>query len=134
MDFKKNANSENILAWKSKGLSDESIKPPVASNNNLARSLNYIHTKIRVKLDGSCLKQGKVTFTHKNAVSIHIAYEMNLWPFTPGQDFTLGNSLFGDAKVTKNNDFDEYIYFGYGIGFDAREVFRFLMVVGLVKP
>ena len=110
-------------------MSDESIKPPVASNNNLAPSLNYIHTKIRVKLDGSYLKQEKVTFTHKNAVSIHIAYEINLWPFTPGQDFTLGN-----AKLTKYNDFDEYKYSGYGIGFDAREVFRFLLVVGLVKP
>ena len=43
-------------------MSDESIKPPTTSNNNLAPSLNYIGTKTRVKFGGSCLKQNKIIF------------------------------------------------------------------------
>ena len=42
--FKKTAN--HILARKSKGLSDEIIKPHAASNNNLVPVLNYINTKL----------------------------------------------------------------------------------------
>ena len=34
-------------------------------------------------------------------------------------DPTLGNSLFGAAKLLKNADIDKYKYSGYGIGFDA---------------
>ena len=44
--FKKIGNTDHISAWKSKGLSDESIKPSTTSNNNLSPALNlYIHTK-----------------------------------------------------------------------------------------
>ena len=56
---KKIGNTDHIPSWKSKGLSDESIKPPATSNNNLAPLLNYIGIKTRVKFDGSCLKQDK---------------------------------------------------------------------------
>ena len=34
--LKKNDNSDHALSWKSKGLSDESIKLPSSSNNSLA--------------------------------------------------------------------------------------------------
>ena len=39
------ANDINILSWKSKGLSDENIKPPTTSNKNLNPSLDYVGTK-----------------------------------------------------------------------------------------
>ena len=39
-----------------------------------------------------------------------------MWPFTVGQDFMLGNSLFGAGKLTKNADSDKYKY--SGIRFD----------------
>ena len=42
-----------------------------------------------------------------------------------GKDFALGNSLFGDFRLTKNADPDNYKYSGYGIGFDARGRFLF---------
>ena len=58
-------NTDHILLWKSKGLPDESIKPPATSNNSIASLLNYFGTIARVKFDGSCLKQDKITFTHK---------------------------------------------------------------------
>ena len=47
-----------------KGLSNESIKPPSAPNYFLNPTLNYLGLKIRIKFSGSCLKQGKVTYTH----------------------------------------------------------------------
>ena len=47
-------------------------------------------------------------FNHKKVVNILIVYQINLWPFTVGKDFALGNSLFGTVKLTKNdNDFDK---------------------------
>ena len=57
---KKITNCKHISGRKSKGLHDESIKPPAASP-----TLNYINTKLRVKFNGSYLKQDKVTYTQK---------------------------------------------------------------------
>ena len=42
-----------VSSWKSKGLSDESIKPRTASDNSLTPALNYYGTKTRVKFAGS---------------------------------------------------------------------------------
>ena len=41
-------NDSNILSWKSKGLSDEGIKPPSTPNEMLNPSVNYVGTKVRV--------------------------------------------------------------------------------------
>ena len=46
------------------------------------------NTKIRVKFDGSCLKQ-EITFTHKKVLNIYIVCEINLWPFKQSTDFGL---------------------------------------------
>ena len=62
----KTDSSYHILSWTSKGFSNESIKPPSTPNNFLTPSLNYLGTKISVKFSGSCLKQDKVTYTHRN--------------------------------------------------------------------
>ena len=51
------ANDSNILSWKPKGLSDESIKPLSTSNKMLNPSLNHVGTKAKVKFNGDCLKQ-----------------------------------------------------------------------------
>ena len=48
------ANDSNILSQKSKGLSDQSIKPSATSNKVLNPSLDYVDTKIRVKFRGDC--------------------------------------------------------------------------------
>ena len=37
-----------VLSWQSRGLSNESIKPPTASNNSLSPRLSYYGTKTRV--------------------------------------------------------------------------------------
>ena len=60
-----------MLPWKSKGLSNESIKPPTTTNNSLTPELNYYSTKIKIKFTGSCLKQSNHIFTHKKVVNIY---------------------------------------------------------------
>ena len=60
-----------MLSLKSKGLSDESIKPRSTYNKMLNPSLDYVGTKARVKFNGDCLKQEKITF---NQVKIDYIY------------------------------------------------------------
>ena len=59
--FKKIDNTEPI-----------SLSKPNVSDNFLAPALSYIGNKTRVKFDGSCLKQDKITFTHGKIVNICI--------------------------------------------------------------
>ena len=55
--FKVIANTKYIpWSWKSKGLSDESIKSPATSDNSLSPLIDYLGDKIRLKFNGSCLK------------------------------------------------------------------------------
>ena len=75
--YLKTDSSYHISSWTSKGLSNESITPPSAANNFLTPSLNYLGTKIRVKFNGSCLKQDKVTYTHRKKINIYFVYEIN---------------------------------------------------------
>ena len=104
------------------------ITPFSAPNNFLTPSLNYVGTKIRVKFSGSCLKQDKVTYTHRKIVNIYIVYEINKKDNTIISDPTLENCLFGAVTLTKHANIDKYGYSGYGIGFDRKEVFHFQVV------
>ena len=74
--FKVIANTDYVSSWKSKGLSAESIKPPTTSDNSLTPVLNYYGTKTRVKFNGSCLQQPKLSYTHGTIVNIYIVYEL----------------------------------------------------------
>ena len=49
--FKVIANTKHISEWKSKGLSDESIKPPSTFNNSLSQLIHYRGNKVRLKFD-----------------------------------------------------------------------------------
>ena len=101
------------------------ITAPTTSNYKLSPQLSYYGTKTRVKLDGSCLKQEKVTFNHGKVVNIYIVYEITKVVDLNGNDNrpTLDNALFGAVSLTKNADFNKYKYSGYGIGFNRRSVF-----------
>ena len=87
-------------------------------DNSLNPGINQIDkAKIRVKFDGSCLKQEKVTFNHRKL------YEINLWLYTQDANFALGNSLLGAVILTKTFCSHKYCYFVYGIGFDEPGIF-----------
>ena len=66
--FRLMTNTSNILSWQSKGLSNESITPP---NTNISPSIDYVGNKIRIKINGSCLKESnKISYTHKKILNI----------------------------------------------------------------
>ena len=116
------ANDSNILSWKSKGLSDESIKAPTTSNKVLNPSLDNIGDKIRVKFREDCLKQETITIDHGKILNIYIVYEIERNVKISSYP-TLENCLFGAVELTKHVDVDLYKYSGYGIGFDRKEFF-----------
>ena len=95
-------NNSIILSWKSKGLSDETIKPPTTSNKMLNPSLDFVGTKARVKFNGDYLKQEKITFNHGKIVNIYIVYEIERRVDISSYP-TLKNCLFGSVKLTKHN-------------------------------
>ena len=116
-------NTLNVLSCQSKGLSNKNFDPP---NTNFSPLIDYAGNKIRVKFNGSCLKQSnKISYTHKKIVNIYIVYEINKKDNTIISDPTLENCLFGAVTLTKNAGIDKYGYFGYGIGFDRRGSFSF---------
>ena len=132
--FKTPINNERIIVYQSKGLSGESVKAPTTSNNSINIIQDYIGTpKIQVKFDGSCLKQEKLTFTHKTIINFYIVYEINLRPLNLDSKFALLNFLFDAVTLTKNADPDKYSYSGYGIGFDTHKTFSLSDGIGLVK-
>ena len=116
--FKLTTNTDYVSSWKSKGLSSESNKPPTTSDNSLT-ALNYYGTKTRVKFTGSCLKQSKISYTHRKIVNIFIVYELGA-SSSHINDPTLKNCLFDAVTLTENADIDKYGYSGYGIGIDRR--------------
>ena len=120
-----------VLSWESKGLSNENITPYATSDNSLIPLIDYCGSKIRVKFSRSCLKQPKISYTHKKGVNIYIFYELGA-STSHNNDPTLRNCLCGTVILTKNTDIDKYGYSGYGIGFDRRSRFHF-QVVDLVK-
>ena len=121
--FKVITNTDYVSSWKSKWLSAESINAPTTSYNSVTPALNYYGTK--TKFTGSCLKQSKISYTHRKVVNIYIAYEVGA-SSSRNNDPTLKNCLFDGVTLTKNTDIDDkYGYSGYGIGFDRRSSFLF---------
>ena len=116
--------ADYILSWQSKGLSNENIKPPTASDNSLTPELNYYGTKTKIKFTRSCLKQSSHILTHKKVVNIYIAYELAA-SSSHNSNPKIKNCLFGAVTLTKNADIEKYKYSGYGIGFDRRSSFSF---------
>ena len=104
--FKHIVNSNYILEWKSKGISNENIIPLSAAYNFLTPSLNYLGTKGKVRFSGSCLKQDKITYSHGKAINIYVVYDINRNHNTKSSDSTLKNCFFGTVSFTQNADID----------------------------
>ena len=100
--FKVIANKLYISSWTSKGLSDETIMPPVTSDNSLTLLID-VGNKTRIKLTGSCLKQPKTQYTHGTILNIYVVYELGA-SGSNNSDPTLKHCLFGAVTLTKNAD------------------------------
>ena len=120
-------NGSHIYYCKSKGLSEEGVNSIKTSNYSVIPylwldTIDYYSTKIKVKFNGICFKEDKITYTHVKTVSIYTVYEIsksiNISDYT-----TLENCLFGAVILTKNTDTDRYKYPGYEIGFDGHGSF-----------
>ena len=118
------ANTDYVSPWKSKGLSDETIKPFSMSDNSLTPGISYYDTKMRVKFTGSSLKQPKISYTHGTIANIYIVYELGASGYNSSNP-TLKNCLISAVTLTKNADIDKQGYSNYGIGFDKRSSFPF---------
>ena len=107
-------NGSHIYYCRSKGLTEEGV--------NSIKASNYYSTKIKVKFNGICFEEDKITYTHVKTVSIYTVYEIsksiNISDYT-----TLEKCLFGAVILTKNTDTDRYKYPGYEIGFDGHGSF-----------
>ena len=77
---------------------------------------------MRVKFNGSCLKQDKITFNQGKIVNIYIVYYLNS-TLSYNEDITLEICLFDAVKSTKNAYISKYKYSRYGIGFDGKRAF-----------
>ena len=122
--FQTIATTNYISSWKSKGLSAESINPFPTSDNSITPLVVYYDYKIRVRFNGSILRQPNVTYTHGKVVNIYIVYELGA-SSSHINDPALKNCFFGAVTLTKNADTDKYGYSSYGIAFDRRSSFTF---------
>ena len=70
-------------------------------------TLNFLQeygNRLKLKFNGSCLKQDKITFNHGKIVNIYIVYEINNNNNKNSNYPTLKNCLFGAVSLTKNTD------------------------------
>ena len=96
-----------ISSWKSKGLSDETITPHSTFDNSLNPLIDHYGTRVRLKFNGSCLKQpNKLTYDYGKKVNIYIAYEFST-SSSKDSDPTLKCCLFGAVTLTKNADIEK---------------------------
>ena len=91
-------NTKYISSWKSKVLSDKTIKPPLTSDNCLLPLIDYLGNKIRLRFNPKILKQQKPSYTHSIIVNIYTVYELCA-SGSFRDDPTLNNSLFGAGKL-----------------------------------
>ena len=123
--FKGVINSDYILSWISKGLSDENITLPSAPHSFLNPSLSNLGTKTRVRFSGSYLNQDTIKYNYWKIINIYIVYGIHKNDNTTSSDPALENWLFGAVSLTKNSDIGKYKYSGYGIGFDRKATLSF---------
>ena len=103
------------------------ITTPATIDNSLSPSIKwYKNLSFSLIFKGSCLKPKKkknTTYTPPNIISFFIVYELDAWSRDINSDFTLKDCLFGDVKIAKTTDTDNYVYSGYGIAIDSRSDF-----------
>ena len=118
------SNVNYFYYWKSKGLSDERINSVKTPNHSITPNLSYYGTYTRAEFNGSCLKQGNVTFKSGKIVNIYIVYEISK-SINISNYPTLENCLFEAVTLIKNGVIDKSKYFGYLIVFDKHGRFSF---------
>ena len=130
--FKIIAHTKYISSWKSKGLSDETIKSYATYDNSLTPLFDYYGSKVRVKFNKDCLKQSNnLTYDYGSRVNIYIVYELGA-SSSNDSDPTLKNCLFGAVTFKKMQILKNMGILIMELDLIEEEVFHF-QVVDLVK-
>ena len=108
-----------IGSWQSKRMLKQGVKHSTATDISFDLEITYKYGHGRVKFKRICLKQDIIVYMF----NLYIAYELDKWWRYLNTNFTVGNCLFGIAKLTRNADPHKYCYNGYDIGFVARSQF-----------
>ena len=88
-----------ISSWKSKGLSDETITPHSTFDNSLNPLIDHYGTRVRLKFNGSCLKQpNKLTYDYGHRVIVYLVHELSA-SSSNDSDPTLKKRLFGGVTL-----------------------------------
>ena len=96
-----------MSSWKSEGLSGETIAPYATSDNSLTPWIDNYGTKIRLKLNKSCLKQSNtLTYDKGHIVNIYIVYELGAFGSNDSDPtlFYLVQLLYQKMQILKNMD------------------------------
>ena len=88
-------------------MSDARNNSITTSNYSVTTESSYHGSKIIVRFNGICLKQDKITYTHRKTVNIYIVCEINK-NYDISSYSTLENGLFGVIALIKIIDIDEY--------------------------
>ena len=98
-------------------MSEESIENITKSDSNFAPTFVDHHLLPDMNFnENSLIKNISIP---KKVIYLYISYTLGPQLRNLNIDFTLGNCLFGSAKLTKNADLDKYKYTGYRIRFDS---------------
>ena len=80
------------------------------ANKSFSPKLIWNESRIRLKLEESCLKQeDKAPFTSKNVVNSFIVYELDTWWQHLNTGCTLKDGLFGAVKLRMLIQINGYI-------------------------
>ena len=103
--LKFNGKTGLLSEWKSKGLSDRTIKPPDTSLT--PRPGFKSDGKIYFTFRGCCLKEDEAKSEYDKIINIYIVYDLQS-NLNYNTDFTWENCLFGAVRITKNTDVNKY--------------------------
>ena len=104
-------------------MSEGDIENITKSDCNFAQTFVDHHALPDLNFNGHFLMNN--FYIPKRVINMYIFYTLNPQLKNLNTDFTLGNSLFGSVKLTKNADQDNYKYSNYAIGFDSSSEFSF---------
>ena len=103
-------NINDVLSWKSKGLSAEKIKP---TKDDRSPKLSFKSENIYVSFNDSILTQEKVTYTHGSIVTVYVVFSQLNTSISADCDL-IAECLFGTANLSNNE------YTGYGVAFGSK--------------
>ena len=113
---------DQTCSLKSNGMPEECTEKITKSNNLFAPTFLNLYILPDVDFTGHCLINNNIS-VFKKVKHIYISEIIIQRSRYLNTDFTLGNSLFGSVKLTKNTDPNKYVNTGYVTRFDLHSQF-----------